>query len=135
MLGVLKMTEGPVVHLLVHFGITWFSSLLVSVDCRNEGFVVRPPELHVMPIFLHRQSVERGVIKETSMNGVPSSLEHPIQHVAACIHPSSFAAHRTFMDHKPGRLDGVAWIQCLALQVGETLPSGVASSKTQLSSG
>ena len=35
MLGVLKMTEGPVVHLLVHFGITWFSSLLVSVDCRN----------------------------------------------------------------------------------------------------
>ena len=42
------------------------------------------------------------------MNGVPSSLEHPIQHVAACIHPSSFAAsHLHGSQTRPPRWRGL----------------------------
>ena len=51
-LHVLEVGEGPVVHHVVADGVAFLSSELVGERHGNERLVVRPPEFHVVPVFL-----------------------------------------------------------------------------------
>ena len=51
-LRVLEVGESPVAHHVVADGIAFFPCELVGERHGDERFIMRPPELHVVPVFL-----------------------------------------------------------------------------------
>ena len=61
-LHVLEMGESPVVHHVVPDGVTFLPGKLVGEGHGDERLVVRPPELHVVPVFLNGLAVHVRIV-------------------------------------------------------------------------
>lgn len=82
-LGVGKVAEGPLVGLLVHEGVFGLSSERVGECGGDDALTVRPPEFHVLPVFLHGLVKDIPVIKEAAMLGIPPALPHAVEDAQA----------------------------------------------------
>ena len=111
-LHVLEVGEGPVVHHVVADGVAFLSSELVGERHGNERLVVRPPEFHVVPVFLDGLAVHVRKVEQAAVFLVPPARESPVDHVAA--HLDEFriiAAEAGFLQHEPAPLNGMAGIE------------------------
>src|SRR5512133_706927 len=72
---------------------------------------MRPPKLHVVPIFLHRQVAEIPKIKQSPLFGIPSTLPHPVQNGASQADQFAVAAVPAFMQNEPGAFERMAGIE------------------------
>lgn len=78
-----KVFETPVVHLLVPRGVFQVAGELIREQRGNESFIVRPPELHVMPVLLHGLVVDVSEIQNAAKLRVPTPRPHPVEHLAS----------------------------------------------------
>ena len=118
MLNVLEVGESPVAHHVVTDGIAFFPCELVGERHGDERFIMRPPELHVVPVFLNGFVVHVRVVQHAAVFLVPAAGECPVDHVAA--HLDEFgviAAMAGFFQHEPSSLRSVAGVQGAFVEV------------------
>ena len=53
------------------------ASQFVGDHCRDDRFVMMPPELHVWPLLMGWFLEQVAEVKEATMFGVPSPVSHP----------------------------------------------------------
>ena len=48
----------------------------------DDGFILWPPELHVLPVLLDGQAPHVAEIEDATVLRIPAALPHPVQHPA-----------------------------------------------------
>ena len=81
MLTVWEMRIGPIMYLAMHLRILGIARVYVRHEGRNDSLIVRPPELHEMPVLLNRLTHEICEIKNAAVLLIPTALPHPIEHL------------------------------------------------------
>src|SRR5690606_20156776 len=67
MLMICEVRKRPVSQLRVPLGIARLARQLPGEERGNERFVMRPPELHVVPVLLHRFVVNVAKVKQAAI--------------------------------------------------------------------
>src|SRR5687768_8454388 len=80
---VCEVLEGPCTQLLVPFEVTGLAREPPRHHCCDECLVMRPPEFHFVPVFLHRPVKDIAKVKDPSLLRVPAAPPHPLKHAAA----------------------------------------------------
>lgn len=115
--GVGEVVEGPVAELVVPVEVFFVAGLVVGHEGGDEGFVVRPPEFHVVPVFLDGFLIEVAEVVEAAVFGVPAAVPHPVEHVAADLAEGGVVAVGGFLKDEPCGFDGVAGVELAAVEV------------------
>src|SRR5687768_1052307 len=71
---IMKALIGILVHHLMPACILLITGHQVSEQCSDDRFIMRPPEFHVLPVFLHGFSIHIPEIKYAALFCVPSPL-------------------------------------------------------------
>ncbi len=77
----------------------------------DDRLTVRPPEFHVVPVFLHRFAVETGKREQAAVRCVPAPRPHPVENPRAERDEPSVPAQPALVHNEPRALDGVPRIQ------------------------
>lgn len=121
MFGVGEMLVRPIMNHCVPGGILGIARELIRQQRRDDGFVLRPPEFHVVPILLAGQSIDIHKRKHATMHAIPSTQQHPIEHLTSGLNQGLIATKLSFQHDEPSALDGVPGIQASAVEVIEAL--------------
>ena len=78
-LGVGKVAEAPLMNLLVPAQIFVVARERPGQQRGNNGFAVRPPEFHVVPILLDWQPAQVAKIEDAALLFIPAALPHPVE--------------------------------------------------------
>ena len=109
-------------NLTVPFGIPGIPCQLECEKRRDDRFVVRPPEFHVVPVFLDGQVLEVAEIKNPAMLPVPTPFPHPVEDGETQLDESGTVSKPALVHDEPGAFDGVAGIEESAIKMVEDLP-------------
>ena len=115
--AIVKMTEGPVEHITVPVEISGFAGQSPCEQGRNECLIVRPPEFHIVPVFLDGTVVDIPEIQQASEFRIPAATPHAVQHVTTQSGEVAVVAASSLLQHKPCTLNGVPGIQQSAIEV------------------
>ncbi len=116
---------GPVEDVTVSFQESLLSGQSPCQQCGDEGLVVWPPELHVVPVFLDRFSEHIAKVEQASELRIPASQPHTVQHPAAQLNQSLIIANSSFLQNKPGTFNGVSGIEQSTVEVVGNLTVGL----------
>ena len=98
----------PVVNLPVPRRVLLIPGQLVGQQRRDDRLVLRPPELHVLPVLLHGQAFDVAEVEDAAKLVVPAALPHPVEHRRARLDEFGVtAAVFRLVQDEPRRLDGV----------------------------
>ena len=100
------------------FRITIFPGHPVGQQGRYDGLTVRPPELHVMPVFLDRITMDINKVEQPAVLLIPSPLLHVIEHPAP--ERGKFFVSSPplrLVQDEPRRLDGMSGIHRATVQM------------------
>ena len=67
------------VYLLVHFQVFGIACGFIGIQRGDDGFALRPPELHVVPVFLLRTVLAIPKIGDSTVCFVPTPFPGPVQ--------------------------------------------------------
>ena len=90
MFRVAEMAERPVVHGPVPLGIFRFTGQIKCQKCGNDGFIMRPPEFHIVPVFLHRLIQNVSEIPPRSLDSSRINQAHSKAWPGLSIRPSAW---------------------------------------------
>lgn len=113
-LAVVRIGEvlvAPSVNGVVPGSIVGLASQEVGEECGDDGFIVGPPELHVVPIFLAGSVMEIAKIEQAAELLIPATFPHPVEHLAAEGYPAWFVAEPAFAEDEPCTFDSVTGIE------------------------
>ena len=95
----------------VHFEVFRVACRFISIQRGDDGFALRPPELHVVPVFLLRTVLAIPEIGDSAMCFVPAPFPGPVQdrepHLLQLRVPVPVLG---FFEDEPCRFDGMARI-------------------------
>lgn len=117
MLCIGKMLVGPIMDHLMPSRVLRVARELVSEQSGDDRFILRPPELHVMPVLLDRQPVDINKVQDAAVFFVPASLPHPIEHLATDANEFVVLAQFAFVHDEPCTFDRVTWIEHAAIEM------------------
>jgi len=83
LLRVREVLIRPGVHVVVKLGVSGMAGELPGEEGCDHRLVVRPPELHVVPVFLHGEAADIDKREQAAVCGVPTSGPHPVKDLCA----------------------------------------------------
>src|SRR5690606_4134663 len=78
-----KAVIGPLMDLAVPVLVLGVAGHVRGEEGGDDGFIVGPPELHVVPVFLDGAVLQIDEVHETAVFRIPSTSPHPIEDGAA----------------------------------------------------
>lgn len=105
-----EVLVGPVVDLTVPVRVLFVSGQCIGKQSRDDRFVLRPPEFHIVPILLNGQTVDIDEVPHAAVLTVPTTFPHPIEHLAAGVDQNIVAPQLSFFHDEPRALNRVAGI-------------------------
>ncbi len=106
-----EMLMAPLVNKSMPVSVATLTGQLVRHQCGDDGFIVRPPELHIRPVLLRWLAINIAEVQQTTKLAVPTAMPHPIEHAATESNEPMVSADLAFMHDEPGTFDGVTWVQ------------------------
>ncbi len=106
-----EMAVAPIVNLLMPAGVFFVAGQFVGHQRGDDGLVVRPPELHVVPVFLNWFVEQVSEVEQAATFFVPAACPHPVEHVAAESDQTRISAMPAFLHDEPGSFNGVAGVE------------------------
>ena len=82
-----EVVARPIMNARMPFSKQRVLGMFIGKQGSDDGFVVGPPKLHVMPIFLDRFSFDIDEIEQPTMFWIPTSFEHPSHHIQTGLNP------------------------------------------------
>ena len=95
----------------VHFKVFLVAGSFIGIKCGDDGFALRPPEFHIVPVFLLRKVLAVFEISDSTVCFVPAPFPGPVEDSQS--HFFQFrvpVAVLGFFQDEPGCLDRMARI-------------------------
>jgi hypothetical protein len=118
--GVGENAVRPVVHQGVPGGVFRVAGELEGEQRGDLGLVVRPPEFHLGPVFLHGPAVQIGEVEQAAVLPIPAARPHAVEDAESELEQARVAAAMLgLVQDEPRAFDGVAGIERAAVEVIE----------------
>ena len=112
-----KVGKAPIVDGFQHARVTVEAGQFPREERGDDGFAVGPPELHILPVFLDRQTAQVGEVEQAAVFFVPTAFPHHVEDAASDLNPACFIAETTFVHEEPSAFDRVAGVEGSAVGV------------------
>src|SRR6185312_12156686 len=120
-----ELIVGVRVNALVPPGVFGIAGKEIGEQGSDDRLVVRPPEFHILPVFLDRLSVDIAEIKDAAIFLIPAARPHIVEHPAAEVDQARVVAPvGGFLKDEPGAFDGMTGIQGPAVDMVDDVAVG-----------
>ena len=110
------MGISPITDLLMHLKIFFILGSLISIQSGNDGFGLRPPELHVLRIVLNREVAAIAEIDDATILFVPAPVPRPFQYLKGHLYQFLIPTTMTgFFHNEPRGFDAMTGINNTAV--------------------